>query len=61
MANAKNTEVRKFFTWRFLALNAECGKMIHVTAKLERDARQMLPLGMVAIFMARLPAVEVAS
>ena len=60
MATNKHTEIQPQFTWRFMALNADSGKMIHIIATTERDARQMVPCGMVAIFMARLPVMEVA-
>lgn len=59
MVKTDHTEIHPQFTWRFMALNADSGKMIHIIATTERDARQMVPRGMVAIFMARLPAMEV--
>lgn len=58
MVNTKHTEIQPQFTWRFMALNADSGKMIHIIATTERDARQMMPHGMIAIFMARVPATE---
>ncbi|EJZ8834777.1 TPA: host cell division inhibitor Icd-like protein [Klebsiella pneumoniae] len=60
MVKTDHTEIQPQFTWRFMALNADSGKMIHIIATTERDARQMMPCGMVAIFMAGLPVMEVA-
>ncbi|MBW9452923.1 host cell division inhibitor Icd-like protein [Citrobacter portucalensis] len=55
MAKNKHTENHRQFTWRFLALGAKDVKVIHITAATEHAAREMMPCGMVAIFMAQLP------
>lgn len=40
-----------------MALSAKDGKVIRITAATEHAAREMMPCGAVAIFMARLPNV----
>ncbi|MCX9038973.1 host cell division inhibitor Icd-like protein, partial [Citrobacter portucalensis] len=60
MAKCKHTENHQKFTWRFLTLGADSEKIIQIIAGDEPAARQQAPCGMVAIFIARLPAVEVS-
>ncbi|AJB46523.1 Icd-like protein [Enterobacter hormaechei subsp. xiangfangensis] len=60
MAKNKHTENHRQFTWRFLALGANSEKMIQIVAESEFAARQQAPCGMVTIFVARLPVMEVA-
>lgn len=60
MAKTKHTENHQKFTWRFLALGVNGEKMIQIVAEGENAARQQAPRGMVAIFVARLPFMEVS-
>lgn len=58
-AHPEFTEDTKFFTWRFLALSASGGCIIHITASTERLAREQSPTGCVMVFAGRLPVREV--
>ncbi|MFB9087328.1 host cell division inhibitor Icd-like protein [Erwinia tracheiphila] len=59
MAKNYHTGIRAPFTWRFMALNSDCGQMMQIVAATEQEARQLMPRGMIAIFCARLPVSEV--
>lgn len=56
MAKPNHTEIQTKFTWCFHTLSASAGERIRIVAATEQAARELVPQGMVAIFMARLPA-----
>lgn len=56
MVKTNHTEIQEKFTWCFHTLSASAGKRIRIVAATEQAARELVPQGMVAIFMARLPA-----
>ncbi|MBK4715397.1 MULTISPECIES: host cell division inhibitor Icd-like protein [Tenebrionibacter/Tenebrionicola group] len=59
MAFIKSTQTRPQYQYRFLALTATEGQIIHIAAHTEHEARQQSPLGCVLVFAGRLPLPEV--
>jgi hypothetical protein len=58
MGKTDHTENQAKFTWCFHTLSASAGKRIRIIAATEQAAREHVPHGMIAIFMARVPAME---